>query len=191
MNPAGTSAPLPRPLYARVLGPAFARLPAPVQAMHAFTADAHVAGRGSVRRGGNLLARLVGWAFRFPPAEEDVPVAVTFTLDEVGETWWRDFAGRRFRSRLSSRDKDGHTILTETFWPFTFDFDLHAHEAGLEMEIRAWRMLGLPLPRRLAPQISAHERVAYGRFTFDVRIALPRGVLGGPLVVHYTGWLES
>ena len=177
---------LPPPLYARVLGPAFPNMPKPVQGMHSFVADAHVTGRGRVRRGGDPLARLLGWLFRFPPAQDDVPIAVTFTIDPTGETWQRDFAGHRFSSRLSSRVKDGQTILTETFWPLTFDFYLSGNADGLSMEIRSWRLLGLLLPKFFAPRIAATERVGDGHFTFDVRIALP----WGPLIVHYQGHLK-
>ena len=80
---------------------------------------------------------------------------------------------------------DGKPVLIETFWPFTFDFDLSGHESGLEMEIRAWRLIGLKLPRALAPRVTATERVIDGRFSFNVCIALP----WGPLIVHYAGWL--
>ncbi|MBK8160130.1 MAG: DUF4166 domain-containing protein [Rhodospirillaceae bacterium] len=177
---------LPSPLYARVLGPAFMQMPKPVQAMHSFVADAYVTGRGRVRRGDDPVARLLGWMIRFPPAQEDVPVAVTFTIAPTGEIWQRDFAGHRFSSRLSSRVKNGQTILTETFWPLTFDFHLRGDADGLEMEIQSWRLLGLPLPGFLAPRIDATEQVRDGLFYFDVRIALP----WGPLIVHYQGDLE-
>jgi len=82
--------------------------------------------------------------------------------------------------------KDGQTILTETFWPMTFDFHLRGDADGLKMEIQSWRLLCLPLPRFLAPRIDATEQVRDGLFNFDVRIALP----WGPLIVHYQGQLK-
>jgi NAD(P)-dependent dehydrogenase (short-subunit alcohol dehydrogenase family) len=178
---------LPAPLYTRVMGAAFVAMPPQVRAMHQHPAPTQVAGRGSVSRGDHPAARLVGCLFRFPPAASDVPVTVAFDIRPDGELWRRDFGGHRFCSRLSSRPKDGRHILTETFWPFTFDFDLDGHADGLDMHIRGWRLLGLPLPRRLAPIVRAHERVADGCFTFDVEIALP----WGPLVVRYRGFLAS
>ena len=176
---------MPPPLYARVLGATFDRLPKPVQAMHAFIASDHVTGRGTVMRGRDPIARLIGWAFRFPPVQDDIPIEVTFLVDEKGETWSRNFAGHRFRSRLAVRQEGGKEILVETFGPLTFAFDLIGHAAGLEMKIRAWRAFGLPMPLFLIPRIAAIEAVVEGRFTFDVRIALP----WGPLIVHYAGWL--
>jgi hypothetical protein len=178
---------LPAPLYARVMGGAFAAMPSEVQAMHSHPTSTQVEGRGSVSRGNHPLARLVGYLFRFPPARSDIPVAVTFDIRAGAEIWRRDFGGHRFGSRLSSRIKDGRSILTETFWPFTFDFDLDGAANGLDMHIRGWRFLGVPLPRSLAPVVRAQERVADGRFTFDVEIALPWGAL----VVRYRGFLLS
>lgn len=176
---------LPAPLYAQVMVPAFAAMPPQVQAMHMHPVSTQVAGRGSVSRGNHPLARLLGYLFRFPPAQADIPVTVTFDIRPGAEIWRRDFAGHRFCSRLSSRPKDGRRILTETFWPFTFDFNLDGHADGLDMHIRGWRFLKVPLPRRLAPIVRAQERVAAGHFTFDVEICLP----WGPLVVRYRGFL--
>jgi len=177
----------PPSLYGRVLGDDFQRMPAPVQALHALITTTEVNGRGRVERGHDPIARLIGLLFRFPPAQADVPVKVRFTIDAAGETWQRDFAGHRFRSRLASRRRGDRIILTETFWPLTFDFDLSGHERGLEMAVRGWRVFGLPLPFRFAPQVSATERAEGALFAFDVRIALP----WGRLIVHYRGFLEG
>jgi len=176
---------LPAPLYTQVMGAAFAAMPPQVQAMHKHPASVRATGRASVSRGDHPVARLLGHLFRFPPAASDIPVAVTFEIRPGAEIWRRDFDGHRFCSRLSSRPRGGQQILTETFWPFTFDFDLDGHADGLDMHIRGWRLARLPLPGRLAPLVRAHERVADGRFTFDVEIALP----WGPLVVRYRGFL--
>lgn len=181
-----TKVDLPAPLYARVLGTAFAQMPKEVRAMHAFIASNRATGRGKVARGRDPLARLLGWLFRFPPAQGDVPVEVIFVIDERGETWIRNFAGHRFRSRLAAEQSGSELVLTEAFGPLTFLFDLIGRESGLKMKIRAWRAFGLPMPRFLAPRIFAHETVVDGHFCFNVGIALP----WGPLIVHYTGWLE-
>lgn len=173
------------PLYQRVMGEAFDRMPPAIQAIHDLRVPGRASGRGSVTRGNGLLPHLTGWLFRFPPAAEDVPVSVTFDVDAAGETWVRDFGGHRFQSRLGSRLKGNKPILTERFGPFIFDFDLSGDVSGLEMRLSGWKCLGFPLPRAFLPQILAHERVEDGRFRFDVTIALP----WGSLVVRYCGWL--
>lgn len=174
----------PTPLYRQVMGAAFASMPAEVQSMHQHAASIHVTGHGSVARGRNPIARLVGYLFRFPPAMSDIPVAVTFDIRPGAEIWQRDFNGHRFRTRLSSRLAGTRRILTETFWPFTFDFYLDGHADGLDMHVRGWRVLGLPLPRQIAPVVRAQERAEDGHFTFNVEIALP----WGPMVVRYRGF---
>lgn len=173
------------PLYQRVMGEAFDRMPPEIQAIHSFRVPRRASGRGSVARGKDLMARLVGWLFRFPPATDDVPVSVTFDVDEIGETWIRDFGGHRFQSRLGSRLKDNQATLTEHFGLFIFDFDLSGDVSGLEMRLSGWKCLDFPLPRAFLPKILATERVKDGRFHFDVAIALP----WGKLIVRYKGWL--
>jgi hypothetical protein len=86
------------PLYRRLLGDAYAALPAPIRAMHDLTDTLAVAGRASVERGTNPLARMIAAAVGFPPAGQDMPVTVEFTLRDGREVWRRDFAGRTFAS---------------------------------------------------------------------------------------------
>ncbi len=107
----------PAPLYMRVMAADFAKMPAPVQAMHAHAASTSVVGRGEVTRGTHPLARLAGALFRFPPAMADIPVAVTFDISPTSEIWTRDFAGHRFASRLSARRAESRLLVTETFGP--------------------------------------------------------------------------
>jgi len=173
------------PLYRRLLGDDFDRLPPEIRAMHGATDRLAAAGRGSVERGRNPLARLVAGLFGLPPAARDVPVRVTFTVAEGVEIWERDFDGARFRSRQEIGRGRLAGLLVQRFGPFAFGLAVPAGPAGLSLEIRGMEFLGLPLPRALAPRVAAGERVVDGRFTFDVRMALP--LVG--LLVHYRGWL--
>ncbi|MES1971512.1 MAG: DUF4166 domain-containing protein [Pseudomonadota bacterium] len=168
------------PLYARVMGPAFAALPPAVRAIHTVCRDGGAAGEARVVRGAGMLARLVAWVMRFPPAGTH-PLHVSFTERGGTETWTRHFGPHRFSSRLSA--KGGR--LVERFGPLRFHFDLPSDEAGLGMAMRRWTCLGLPLPRALAPRSAAREWQEGSRFRFDVPIALP--LIG--LVVQYDGWL--
>ena len=171
----------PPPLYRRVLGARFDRLPGPVRAMHEVQGDAGASGRATVTRGRSPLARLVAALMRFPP-EGQHPVHVEFREEGGIETWTRSFGPHRFRSRL--RETGGR--LEERFGPLRFRFDLAADETGLAMVLRGWSLGPLPLPVALAPRSPAREWEEEGRFHFDVPIALP---LVGP-VVHYRGWLD-
>jgi hypothetical protein len=116
------------------------------------------------------------------PREGSHAVHVAFSEDDGVERWTRDFGGQTFRSHLS--EHDGHLI--ERFGPIRFAFDLPSDQDGLEMRMRGWTLLGLPLPLILAPRSRAREWQEGARFRFDVPIALP--LIG--MIVHYQGWLD-
>ena len=171
---------LPPPLYARVMGAAFDRLPAMVRRIHEVCGDAGAAGEGTVERGRGRAARLIGAAMRFPPAGT-VPLHVTFAERGGVERWTRDFGGRRFSSELSAA---GGRVI-ERFGPIRFAFALPSSAEGLAMRLERWSLLRIPMPLILAPRISAREWQHDGRFRFDVRVSVP---LAGD-IIHYSGWL--
>ncbi|MGO4667170.1 DUF4166 domain-containing protein [Bosea sp. 2YAB26] len=173
--------PQPPPLYARVLGDAFATLPAALRAIHTVLRDRGAHGRAMVTRGHNPVARAIAALFGFPP-EGEHGLHVAFAESGGVETWIRDFSGRRFSSRLSQQGR----LLMERFGPLRFGFDLLADDKGLAMHLKRWWLGPVPMPLALAPRSLAREWEEDGRFHFDVPIALP--LIG--LVVHYRGWLE-
>ncbi len=77
-------------------------------------------------------------------------------------------------------------LLCERFGPFTFGLALVVQGSKLELVVRRWSLLGIPLPLRLAPRSESFETDAQRRFEFSVAIDLP---LAGR-VVRYSGWLE-
>lgn len=169
-------------LYARVMGDRFDRLPASVRAMHSALRDGGAAGEAHVTGAANALGALIARIVGFPPAGR-YPLHVTFTEDERGERWTRQFGRAGFYSVLGMHNG----MLTERFGPLRFFFDLLSDAEGLTMEIRGWSAFGIPLPLVLAPRSRAAEWEEDGRFHFDVPIALP---LIGRLV-HYRGWLQQ
>ena len=170
------------PLYARVMGDRFDRLPAAVREMHDLFGDGGAAGEGIVERGANPLARLTNWLVRFPPAGI-YPLHVAFAERGGAETWTRRFGPHRFQSILSQR---GDRVV-ERFGPLRFAFALPSNDQGLEMVLSGWSALGISLPRFLAPRIEAREwQDEAGRFRFLVAIRAP--LIGA--IVRYTGWLE-
>ncbi|WP_407519329.1 SDR family oxidoreductase [Methylobacterium oryzisoli] len=171
------------PLFARVLGPAFAEMPEPLRAVHGRGGALTLRGRATVTRGTHPLARLAARLVGFPPAGADVPVTVTIAPDRDGEIWTRRFGERAFRSRLHFA---GPGRVCERFGPLAIRLAVPADRDGLTLAVEGWRLGPLPLPRALAPASEARESVdAAGRFRFDVPVRLP---LAG-LVVHYRGWL--
>jgi NAD(P)-dependent dehydrogenase (short-subunit alcohol dehydrogenase family) len=170
-----------QPLYVRVMGEDFARLPSAVRALHLVNGDLAASGMAEVIRGGGLLARMLCRIMGFPAAASQVPVSVWMREEEGVETWRRDFGGNAFSSRLAQSGG----LLTEGFGPIRFGFSLRREADGLTMHFARWWLGPLPMPRFLMPRGAAREYEAGGRFHFDVPVALP---LIGP-VIHYRGWL--
>lgn len=176
-------------LFQRLLGSAWAGLPAPVRALHQAQATLKLTGKAEVRRGTGWLARAIAGAVGFPAAGGDVPVSVTVQRhrqrDVPGETWTRTFAGRSFSSTLTLGVGRSVYLLCERFGPFTFDIALLASAGKLQFVIRDWRIGRLRLPRRWAPGGDSYEYADGERFCFAIEIRHP---LAG-LVVSYTGSL--
>ena len=172
-------------LYASLLGRAWEELPAEIRDMHDLDGTKRVAGRASVKRGRNPLARLAGWIMGFPQASEDVPVDVTFARAGEEETWTRTFGSSHFSSRQLAGRGRSHRLLCERFGPLTFAMALVLEGDRLRLVLRRWSLLGLPLPLWLAPRSNAFETSEDGRFRFHVEISHP---LSGPIVT-YAGWL--
>lgn len=175
-----------RPLYARVLGSAWDRLPPEVRAVHDVLGQAEAAGRASVERGTGPLARLAAWLVGFPPSSSDVGVYVRFFASGGAETWARDFDGARFGSVQHEGRGSAEGLLVERFGLLALEMALRVEDGRLVLVPRRWRICGVPIPGLLMPRVEAHERVEDGRFRFDVLIRDP---LGG-LIVRYGGWLE-
>lgn len=171
---------LPQPLYRRVMGENFERLPAAVRQIHSVLRDDGASGAAKVTGAANALGALVARIMRFPPAGE-YPLHVTFTEHDGVERWTRAFGPFTFTSKLSEEDGS----LIERFGPLRFKFDLPSNEHGLEMRMASWSAWHLPLPLFLAPRSRAREWEEEGQFCFEVPIALP--LLG--TIVHYRGWL--
>lgn len=173
-------------LYRRLLGSAFAALPAPLRAMHGDEPRFLARGRAKVERGTGLFARVVAALIGFPAAGEDVPVEVAFERTPGREVWRRTFAGRRFASTQEAGTGRAAHLLVERFGLARFDLALVVEAGRLKLVPRRWSILGLPMPLALAPGGEAFETVVDGKFHFHVEIG--HRLFG--LAVRYRGWLE-
>jgi hypothetical protein len=159
------------PLYRRVLGEAYARLPGPIQALH--DTPSPMVGEAIVERGRNPIGRLAAMFFGFPRAGR-TSVRVEFVqTEDGGEIWRRDFGGRRFQSRQAEGKGAWAGLIQETFGPVTVGLAPVLAEGRLHLVVRRWSLLGLVLPRAWAPSGPAYEHVEAGQFAFDVTIAHP------------------
>jgi hypothetical protein len=174
------------PLYKRVLGEAWRRLPAVVRDLHGSVVTSTVTGRATVERGRGLLANAIANLFGFPRSAPDVELRVTFVRERGVETWRREFGARTLRSVQLEGKGSYAGLLCERFGPFTFGLALVVGSGRLELVPQRWDLLGMPLPRSWSPRGTSFEMETQGRFAFDVAIQLP---LVGRLV-RYSGWLE-
>ena len=79
------------PLYRRVLGQAFDRLPLPLQALHDVADSLTASGHCDIERGRHFLVPLLAGLFRLPPTGQAVPVTVIFRRQGARELWHRRF----------------------------------------------------------------------------------------------------
>lgn len=170
------------PLYRRLLGPGFDRLPRRVRELHDFTGLSTWEGRAKVERGRSLATRIAAALTSLPPEGDDQPLRVTFHAVAEREMWARQFGSALFRS--VQYETDG--LLRERVGPTTFVFTPLASEEGLALRLDGFRLLGVPLPRALHPTVDTFERERDGRYRFEVEANLP---LFG-LLIRYAGWLE-
>lgn len=170
-------------LFQKLLGASFFRLPSTVRALHSIRGHGRYAGRASIVRGRNPIARLCATITGLPPSVEDAPTTVEFHTDAKGEIWRRQFGRYPMRTRL--RACDG--LLGERLGPIQFRFALHVHDGAIWWRAVGARLFGvLPLPVSWFAKVRCREREHEGRYEFLVEASMP---LIGKLI-RYEGWLE-
>lgn len=166
-----------------MLGPAFATLAPPVQALHAAPQPCRYVGKARIQRGRHGLVPLLAAVARLPKSGDALPTEVVFSTHGQGEQWARRFGRWPMVSRLWAHD--GH--LREQLGAVRFEFDLQAREGGIDWSVRrVWAFGLLPLPRRWYDGARCREAWQGERYTFLVDVTLPWvGAL-----IRYEGWLE-
>lgn len=173
-----------KPLYRRVMGEGFDRLPEVTRRLHRGRPAVIAIGEAEVEAAANALGRFVAAIFGLPRTSGKQPVRVVIESRDGREHWTRLFGDKPMRSIMSAAPGN---LIEEAFGPFSLRMRLVVKPGGLDMERVSGRMWGIPLPGFLLPRVTATERVDdYRRHAFDVEIAAP---LVGRLV-HYKGWLE-
>jgi hypothetical protein len=172
--------------FEALLGADFAQLPAPVRRLHGLSQDLVAAGLAEIDVAPAPIARLLCRLAGLPKAGREVPVSVSFRIDERGgEHWERRFARRRYAGAMQAGSRADAGLLVERFGPFALLHRLTASRDALAWRAMGWRLFGIPLPRWTLPRIDCLESAEGERFRFDIDVAFP---LIGP-VIHYRGWL--
>ncbi|RLA34678.1 MAG: hypothetical protein DRR11_02045 [Gammaproteobacteria bacterium] len=103
------------------------------------------------------------------------------------EVWKRDFDGHTFASEMTVGKGYFSQLICERFGPFKFGMGLVLDNATLHYVPRRWTLLGIPMPKFLAPTGKMIETVLDDKFNFHVEVVLP--VVGH--IVTYQGWLKE
>lgn len=168
-------------LFGILLGKSFASLPDTLRGVHDDRPSKRLHGYCMVTRGQSRIANAVASLASLPPAGSEIPLSVKIEISENFETWTRDFAGRKMKSRL--RYDNGR--LSEQLGLMKLLFNLRGDCDCIEWRVAGVRCCGMPLPIRWFAGTGAVERCTNGRYEFDVRAMLP--IVG--LLVCYQGWL--
>ena len=174
------------PLYRRILGAGFDRMPAPVRAVHDFTGRYVGEGTATVERG-NAVARWIAVLLGMPLAGCDRPVRIEIDATTNGELLARYYPDCTLRTFQSCETRNGQNLLGEKFGPFRLLIELTGHDRGCDFRLVRWSLGPVPLPMALAPRLVANERLHDGRHRFLVRISLP--LIG--LLLGYEGDVET
>lgn len=176
--------PAERGLFPRLLGPAFDKLPAPVQAVHAGLEPRRFCGQARARGAGGLavLARAVAGISlgRF----DDFSVEII--PERGGERWIRRFGARAFATRLQPSE-DGPGAFEERLGPLRFRLCAEGGANGFRWRPDGLSLGPLPLPTFLAPRIRARSSARDGIYRFHVVVSHP----WTGLIVGYSGRLDG
>lgn len=159
----------PPTLLRGLLGDEVERLPPQVAAVHDRVAVRTLQGRGRARGSMDRAARLIRAAVGLPEPGRYPKLSVTIAPEPGGERWLRDFGSRRFSSYLTRVRAPGQ--FEERIGPLRFRFTPQLRTDGFNWRFESWSLLGLPLPKALAPSIRAKTFARDGVYRFRVLTA--------------------
>ena len=157
-------------LYPELLGPDFESLPRALRDFHSKPLGGRAVGTVTVHHTSTLLARLAG----FPPAGENIPLALEVTASGNCEIWTRRFGS----AVLQSTQRSAGSLLEETAGPVRVLLQVFADGSGMKFESRGARLWNIPAPLR----VTAEARGDASSWTFEVRIS-PVGWYRGAVVI--------
>lgn len=135
-------------------------------------------GELAVERSPQLIGRLLATLAGLPQTAEQVLVDLEVSAIAGGERWVRSFNGKP----LVTTQRLWRSLLLETGGPLTFGFRLVVEGGGMRFDQQRTWFMGIPLPKLLAPRVSAVATPAAGGWHIDVRMALP---LIGPMIRYH------
>jgi hypothetical protein len=179
---------LTAPLYRRILGDRFDRLPAVLRRFHDSNDGGRARGKVKVTRPAGRLHHLLGLLLRLPRAGCDVPLDLQVTVDGERERWIRQFGD----SRMETTQWNDHGLLIEAAGSARFAFKLVVEDTSMHFQcVRVW-LFSVPLPGFIAPVLKADVCTTNANWSVDVQVVVPG--LGqvlryqGTVVPEYGNW---
>jgi hypothetical protein len=169
------------PLYERLLGEAFQRLPRAVRAFHEKPGGASGRGLFRIELGKGLLRRLFARMIGLR-REGPVETVLEVVADGEREVWRRSFG----EMVLETVQWQEGPYLIEQRGPMRFVMRVEPAPLGMRFSVDHARLFGVRLPRFLSPRIDA---IAEGDAeTWRVEVVVSAPLLGR--VVTYRGQIE-
>ena len=169
-------------LYRQILGERFDALPEALRRFHDRPGGGRAYGKLQIQRASGLLRNALASILGLPRTGMDVPVRLVVRIDGDRERWERYLQGRCL---VTVQWASGDLVL-ESLGPFTYSSELVVQGSCLRNEFRRAWVMGLPLPRWLAPLIEGAVEAGDDGWHLAVRIGAP--ILGE--LVRYEGWVE-
>ena len=169
-------------LYQRILQDRFELLAPALRQFLSEESGGRVCGRLSITRTPGRLHNLAAAAMGIPPAG-DYDLVLEVLPFAGGQRWVRHFG----TYTLATNQKDYRGMLIEYAGPASIGFELVVQSGSLFFHPRHAWVMGIPLPRWLAPRIEAENRsTETDGWRVRVRFCVP--LLG--LVAEYEGNVE-
>ena len=176
-----------RSLYENLLGDAWVRVAERVRLFHCRGLGFVAHGIFRIVRPERWLGRLLAFVLRLPPASDAAALRLHVVPLEGGEKWSRDFAGRILST---TQHCDARGLMVERFTGVEFKFRITEREAGIDYTQAtaglAFWALRIPLPRWLAPHVTAREEAVGDAVRVEVKVTLP----WAGLLIAYDGQLS-
>ncbi len=169
-------------MYAQVLGPSYAALDGKVRELHDLGGRSVWTGEADVERGTSWIARLGALVAGLPPTGAAQHLNVTFTTENGGETWRREFGNTVFLSH----QQPGDGVVLERAGPVLLTLSPQVLNGSLVLGLSRMHVLAIPVPRFLLPIVATREYENTGRYHFEVEARLP----WFGRIIRYAGWLE-
>ena len=173
---------VPRSLYRRILGTRFDALPDVLRRFHDTPGGGRARGTLKVERAAGRLRNALASLLGLPKAGMGVPIRLEVEVEGDRERWVRHLQGRRLETVQWARGD----LLMESFGPTAFSSELVVEGACLCYKFRRAWVVGILLPRRLAPVVDGRVDAGEGGWRVAVRVVAP--FLGE--LVRYEGWVE-